>query len=394
MAYFPHAFKKTLLVQPAGFVVAGATSALTGGQFGFFSPKTWTAVPLVNATVADNPQVILAQGSYHPNDKIGSNGGYKESIKSKGINPRYVHRFYKVGATTPLNQILRVGYDGTNAASAPGFSKNKTYSLRVDLKGSPVLRTLNRNAYIVADANTGCVDYCADPCADAARVDPVGVFVKWANYINEDPIFKNFVSAVVKKDVATVMTAVNLATYVDETLEATILAQKACIEFTVAYSDTTFSNCSFDVRDHSELEAMNIQATLIDEGNTPCSFVSLVQTELQAARQRQGSGETLIRELIQDARYRQENFSFDVRVREIEGQDATIMNIVTRSANYDHYFILHSVPRKANPSSTLDSDQYLIQISVAAGTDLSAFTNWFNAYLLDANTGVQLEDLS
>jgi hypothetical protein len=44
------------------------------------------------------------------NDKIGPfHGGYKETNKSKLINPKYVHKFYRVDPCTPQQSVVSIG---------------------------------------------------------------------------------------------------------------------------------------------------------------------------------------------------------------------------------------------------------------------------------------------
>ena len=54
---------------------------------------------------------------------------------------------------------------------------------------------------------------------------------------------------------------------------------------------------------------------------------------------------------------------------------------ISRAAKYYVYNILHSVPRKANPSGTMDNDQYLIKIVTPARN--TAFEQGFIKMLND-----------
>ena len=124
MSYFNHAFQKTFVGVNAanpgtqGFTgLNGGTLGTTGnilatGQYAFVNPKTWT----VYGTAAGSAPtgccpVILAAGSLYQNDKIGPfAGGYKESNKSKEINPKYVSRFYFSPACAAQNNVIHVGF--------------------------------------------------------------------------------------------------------------------------------------------------------------------------------------------------------------------------------------------------------------------------------------------
>jgi hypothetical protein len=61
---------------------------------------------------------------------------------------------------------------------------------------------------------------------------------------------------------------------------------------------------------------------------------------------------------------------------------------IARSLRYHVYYLLHSVPRKANPSGTFDNDQYLIK--VVANARNTNFETWWNTFLTSAGSAVQL----
>lgn len=123
MAYFNHAFQKTFVGVNAanpgtqGFTglnggVLGTTgNILATGQYAFVNPKTWTVYPTASGSAPTGCcPVILAAGSLYQNDKIGPfAGGYKESNKSKEINPKYVSRFYFSPACSAQNNVIHVG---------------------------------------------------------------------------------------------------------------------------------------------------------------------------------------------------------------------------------------------------------------------------------------------
>ena len=164
MAYFNHAFNKTFLATSiAGANVA--TSALTAGQFALVSEQgalgSWKSVLAAGAApvLADLPKGThgyLVQGSVYTKDTIGNNpghGGYKESVKSKGINPRYITEMWRSNCSVASNATAKL------CLAADCAPCGKTQFMRIDVKGSPALRFLNHNAYAIADsANICCVD--------------------------------------------------------------------------------------------------------------------------------------------------------------------------------------------------------------------------------------------
>ena len=96
MAYFNHAFCKAFIITgSADQAATTATSAFTTkGIWGWVDGTTWKVDTPNNIQTAGRLGYFV-QGSVQTNDSIGNNpghGGYTESVKSKGINLRYVTR--------------------------------------------------------------------------------------------------------------------------------------------------------------------------------------------------------------------------------------------------------------------------------------------------------------
>lgn len=370
--YFNHAFRKEFIsavdAEAISLRTTGKTNDLTAGQIGLFDAKTYAAIA---AAGSGNQPFILAQGNYRTGDKIGPfHGGYKESIKSKVINPRYVTRFFKVTAVTPLTQIIDV--------SGLDVTCGNTYQLRLDAKGSPALRTLNREAYHTLDAYAGC---CADGCDAPCNGDPVDenvILLQWADQINEDPIMSLFARATVSSNsltttgttsvaaapanvritalastagvapgdlvsgpgvgVGAVVVTVDSGTQVTVSVPSTAAGVGVAIQFakpiesstyvpvTVspeavvghlriesAYVDTVFGNCTFAVDDHYELDPLFFTVSAVDESGDPCAVRNEINsstgvgvTEIQAPRRASGTGEKVLRDLILFKRYLQD----------------------------------------------------------------------------------------
>jgi hypothetical protein len=445
--YFPNAFRKSFLPASTTLASSGSTAALTAGQIGFFDAKTFAAV------TAQAAPFILAQGSYFASDKIGPvHGGYKESVKSKVINPKYISRLIKVSAKAAVNQIVKV-----EANACAGLACDSTVRLRLDVKGSPALRFLNHQLYKTLDAYTGCCD------ANNANIDHTVALLKWADQINEALLLKDFVQAkvwveahasvaidptaasativvanadrtkftvgdkvvaagipantlivsvgaadsasagnanVVLSRAATSSTNVNAAifdpavsaTYVPAT--STLGSVNSHMDIIAAYVDTTFGNCTFTPTDFYNLEPLFIYASVVDESGEPCKVECVTVAESQAPVQVSGVGETVLRELILDGRYLQNAYPDSSRVehlrmREIEADPA--LATVNRAALYDQVLILHNVPRFNNPTSTFDNDQYLIVVHVPTGTATTSITNFIASSASAAGNAVTLE---
>jgi hypothetical protein len=402
MAYFNHAYQKSFL--PAelegsiDWVVSGDTSDLTAGQVGFFDAKTYSAL-----SAPSSKPFILAQGSYYTNDKIGPfHGGYKESVKSKIINPKYINKIWTACANPPQQQIVSVGWD---LESDPGagflFECGKTYNLRIDLKGSPALRFLSHNVYKTVSAYSGCcTDDCSATCTGAA-VDAACVLLKWADYINQDPILSQFIQAAVYVNDGGDAIEVFTASYECVTGDAAAEVV-AGLELSVAYVDTKFGNCTFTPTDHYELQPLQILTSVVDESGDPCAIKptsnasdGVLFTEIQPGIQAQGVGETVLRNLILSGRYQQEAFPDNkyvdsLRMREIESNPSLVG--FDRNALYDSINILHSVPRFNNPTGTFDNDQYLLTLWLPTGTDAQAFLGFLQDVLNCAGNGVEIEN--
>ncbi len=421
--YFNHAFRKSFLAATDGSVIdqltSGSTNDLDPGQIGLFDANTYQAINPSgpNPTNSGKP-FILAQGSYFTKDKIGPyHGGYQESVKSKVINPKYISKVFLTCSTPPVNQVKDIEIGKIECG--------KTYRLRIDLKGSPALRFLSHNIYRTLDAFSGC---CTDDCTavcTGAIVDPTIVAIQWAKQAVENPIVTNFLRAsvydwdgalVAQLDpeytgpnpliVTTVSEFVALLdAYVPETTEDFNDCDiKAKVRFEVAYLETKFGYCTFTPTDFYELQPLQLYASVVDESGDPCNVqcVSITGTwnngvytpDVQEPVQAQGVGETVLRNLILDGRYRQEAYPDSSRVdhlrmREIEANP--VLEQVDRNGFFNSINILHSVPRFNNPTGTFDNDQYLLTIYLEEGATAAAFINQLADIIDTCCTNLEIE---
>lgn len=347
MAYFPHAYKKMFLAKAAATGAGVFSDALISGQVALLD-KTFASVD--PATVAANGLYTLAQGSLHSVDKIGPHhGGYQESVKSKGINPKFVSKIWEVEpATATAAQAVLATKDGE-------FAGGKTVFVRVDVKGSPAMRFLGRNSYFVADYFTDCAD-------GAAAVDASKVLLALAAQIEAEPLVGPFLEASVEQydtnaGTWSVITAANSSN------------EKCRLVLDGAYVDTKFGDCSFRPTDFFEKEPVQLIVSELNETGDICDVdfqdphADGTESTITAAVQGNGFGESIIREFILSNRYAQEPYTNDPRMRETA--DAITFE-VDRTASYKTFNILHSIPRSYNPSGMHNSDQYLLCIAVDA----------------------------
>ena len=418
MAYFNHAFRKTMImsdyVAPVPATPTAASGALTSGQLSLYDAKSWAPLDVSGGATNSKCQFIIASGAPYADDKVGPfHGGYKESIKSKGINPKFVTKMWTNKANPAQQSILHIGttpFTVGKADCCPTFLCDETYHLRVDVKGSPALRMLNHQAYQEISAYTGC---CPAGAVAPTAVDPAIVMIAWAEGIHESVILTgrgpngNSNSAPFIIPVVTVAAAASVAAgevdalYYPPGTSAAVMAAGAvaaqaftgqagavtaatwdtftsafaagdCAGLTLvgAYEETKFGDCTFQPSDFYGTEPLRLYASEVDLNGDPCEFTGICILDECKGRKPQGLGETLARDFILSESYRQVPFATDLRIREItQGNDmlGAGPGQVDRTALYDRLMILHSIPRYNNPTGTFDNDQYLIEIAAPTG---------------------------
>jgi hypothetical protein len=441
MAYFNHAFQKMFLgtktENPAvnidnGFLFddeGTATSTLYDtygtGVFGFADQNNgWTLVDSGSTAVVTGKPLTLVSTALYQHDKVGKfHGGYQETNKSKMINPKYVSRFYRVDPCAPTQHIVHIGktpytIDQETANCCHDFYCDETYYLRLDVKGSPVLRYLTRNAYWTADYYTGCCppDDCnPTTCEQKQKVDPTYVMIGWATGLLGQGTYgaANYVpNVIVGPFIKIVITGWDGTQWVQPGTDATgydgtwdeyvstfdpttdscdNATNGAGMTIIGCYVDTRFGDCTFYPSDFFQKEPVKIYASEVDMLGDPCVYTGIcVVTECEP-RQGMGFGEQVLRDLILSESYSQNYFAtnWDLRIREItQGYD--ISSAVDRTALYTRYYIQHSVPRFNNPTGTFDNDQYLLCIPTEAQS--AAFETFMAAWLSACNCNATLEE--
>lgn len=179
-------------------VLLGATATasgdLTAGQLGIYN-QNFGAINYATTNASDKAPFYLVQGSYYKtsgySDKIGSHGGYQESVKSKMINPKYISRIFWVQSKAPVQQVVQIPLTPASGATNVGLNADTTYRLRLDVKGSPALRFLSHNIYRVMDTYTGP----ANATNPTYVKDPVATLVDFKEQITMSPYFNQLVQA-------------------------------------------------------------------------------------------------------------------------------------------------------------------------------------------------------
>jgi hypothetical protein len=312
--------------------------------------------------------------------------------------------------TIPLGGVTVAGVDpitGSGGASCcKTFLCGETYSLRLDVKGSPALRYLNHNAYYTADAYTGC---CPDDAIAPVPVDSTLVMIEWANAILNSPIVNPFVRIVIQDQAGVLWyepgtSAADLAILGGDSWNNYVspgYIEDACagLIFDGAYVDTKFGDCTFQISDFYEKEPVKLYLSEMDLNGDPCTFDGICVVHECLGLQVNGLGETVLRDLILSESYRQNFLATDLRIREIT-QGNQIVSDINRSALYYRYYLQHNVPRFNNPTGVFDNDQYLLEVvSLSPLGDFSDNTkSWlegcgvceFNNYACDTECDVPI----
>ena len=444
MAYFNHAFKKTIVMNT--YVDPGtdptATHALQAGELSIYDARTFAPAdiatnPCCQFLIAAGPCTRANDGSVDAaltyaggNDRIGPfHGGYQASIKSKGIQAKYVNNYFVQDSNAAQQSILHVGTtqwtqtggEGETAGCCPEFLCGENYHLRVDVKGSPALRMLNHQGYLEVTGYGGC---CPEDSIDPVRINPATIMIQWATQlwnspivtgngpnfstqstvaaaarVNPNPFFVPVVSVTDNGGVVTGLlyppgwlggvsgtTAADVAaatglleanitdwdTYVVPAYVDTICAGLTLVG---AYEDTRFGDCTFQTSDYYGLEPIRLFASEVDLNGDPCAFTGICVVNECEGRQAQGLGETAARDVILSESYRQNSFASDLRIREITQGNLMLGSgpgQVDRTVLYDRTMIMHSVPRFNNPSGTFDNDQYIVEVLTPATGPLGA----------------------
>ena len=342
MSYFNHAYRKSMLAASVAAKNA-ATSAFTAGMVGLVDASTYLALDPAAVVVPANTDVLLVQGNYNTVDTIGGNklhGGYSESIKSKIIKPKFITKVWTQDCTEACTTgDVTVTVPDTCYPCPDGHPQ-----LRIDLKGDNIQRFLGRNNYFIADFS-GCCD------GEATNFTGVQVTEGWRDAINEDPTVGPFVTATAAGGVLTLALQCPDETY--------------------------FDDCSFDTRDWYGTTPITMLVSVVDDDGDACTDPCAALTPLDALNPattsvttmpQETSGETVLRDLILDGRYRQDGGHNQgnrdsARFREIEGGDA-LTGAVNRQGFYKMYYVQHTVPRYNNPTGVFDNDQYVVSVAV------------------------------
>jgi hypothetical protein len=368
------------------------TGSITTPGVGY-TPNSATAVAVETLTVTGTGSglilsITIAAGVPTVTDIVSPGKGYAVGDTVTIVSPTGTPgtlAVYTVATVTAANVDPITGSGGT--ACCKEFLCGETYSLRIDIKGSPALRYLNHNAYYIAEAYTGC---CPEGSIAPVAVDSTEVFIKWADAILRYPVVNPFVQIVIQDQAGVLWyapgtTAADLAALGGDTWNNYVspgYVEGACAGMILngAYVDTKFGDCTFQLTDFYEKEPVKLYVSEVDFNGDPCTFDGICVVHECLGTQANGLGETMLRDLTLSESYRQNFLHSDFRIREIT-QGNQIVASINRNGLYYQSVIQHNVPRFNNPSSTFDNDQYMLQVLATNVTDLIEFNDVTAAWL-------------
>ena len=304
------------LVAGTGYAATGVTT-VTGG-----TGEGMVVSFVAGGGTVDSVTIVNPGKGYTVNDTLTLDGGNNDAT---------------VDVATVTAAHAQEGC-GISANCCKEFLCGETYSLRLDVKGSPALRFLNHNAYNTVDAYTGC---CPEGSIAPVAVDSTEVMILWANGLTTNPIVSPFVQIVVQAEDGTLLYAPGTSaaflaangaiTWDNYVSPGHVDGACAGLILNGAYVDTKFGDCTFQISDFYEKEPVRLYASEVDLNGDPCTFTTLcVVTECQGL-QANGLGETILRELTLSESYRQNFLATDFRIREIT-QGNQIISSINRNA--------------------------------------------------------------
>lgn len=360
MAYFQHAYNKAFVVTKMHTDLGKPTGDLTPGEFAIVDEATYLTKKTSSVAANTIPDKFMGViGNYNSVDTLDgltagaagsytAHGGYAESIKTKGINIKYVRDIWATPCITASNTPIVITIPD-DCLKCDGSTADVN-QLRLDIKGEETLRFLNRFSYATFNYRECCAD-------GVVKVTGSAVATAWADAINMDPLMKHFVTAV-----------------------AAAGAALGTLTLTLNYTPTFFDNCSFDTRDYVGTAPLSLIVSAVNDGGDPCTDTCLtaslggkgipnfgLNTANTTATKAETNGSTVADQVILEGRYRQDGGwnqgnKDSARLREILQGDKILGcagSLIDRTAFYAGYSILHSVPRFNNPTGVFDNDQYL-----------------------------------
>jgi hypothetical protein len=190
MAYYGHAFNLRLVGTTGAIKKTGLSADLAPGEIGFFDYESHKAIGLAGTSANPKKMFLIGQGSFHKKDQLSPfYGGLQETVLTRGINPAFISKFWKVEPKRAKQHIVSLGYNGIVGCNCIDTIKGENYTIRVEVENSPALRAYARNLYKEFTYSAECDGTAGDPG------DPLVAAKFFASQINENVELSRFVKA-------------------------------------------------------------------------------------------------------------------------------------------------------------------------------------------------------
>lgn len=115
------------------------------------------------------------------------------------------------------------------------------------------------------------------------------------------------------------------------------------IKFTAGFTETKFGTCSFNPRDHYNIQPITMEVALVDDAEL-CTdkHTKWASTQLQVGSQASGLGETVLRQYLLSMNYKSEFYEQDPRWREV--MDQNHLTAIDKDKYYVLYYLSHYIP--------------------------------------------------
>ncbi|MCA9381156.1 hypothetical protein KC678_02735, partial [Candidatus Dojkabacteria bacterium] len=166
------------------------TADLVPLQLGIFNSKNYKALSAATANAKAVPEIIIAMGS--PNDEKISWTNAAMSFKSVPIQASKLIAWRKSSPVKPKQHKVVIGWDGTTDCKTIDAECDKTYTLHLQLEGSPTTR------FFGAKPLTETFVYhtpCCTDCVSGCTADVEVMVDDYINQINVHPRISPFVKA-------------------------------------------------------------------------------------------------------------------------------------------------------------------------------------------------------
>lgn len=166
------------------------TADLVPLQLGIFNSKNYKALSSATANAKAVPEIIVAMGS--PNAEKISWTNAAMSFKSVPIQASKLIAWRKSSPKKPAQHKVVIGWDGTTDCKTIDAECDKTYTLHLQLEGSPTTR------FFGAKPLTETFVYhtpCCTDCVSGCTADVEVMVDEYINQINVHPRISPFVKA-------------------------------------------------------------------------------------------------------------------------------------------------------------------------------------------------------